>query len=86
MGRQHFWRDNSQNEIDLLLNIGGKLRPIEIKSGMTYRNDCFKQLDWFSKVADVPLSKPTVIYGGEDTQPIGDHFLMSWRAVASLAG
>lgn len=81
-----FWRDNSQNEIDLLLNIGGKLRPIEIKSGMTYRNDYFKQLDWFSKVADVPLSKPTVIYGGEDTQPIGDHFLMSWRAVASLAG
>ncbi|MCI4646727.1 DUF4143 domain-containing protein [Phaeodactylibacter sp.] len=79
-----FWRDNSQHEIDLLLNVGGQLRPIEIKSGTTFRNEYFKQLDWFSKVADVPLFKPTVIYGGEDTQPVGDHFLMSWREVDSL--
>ncbi|MEQ8706854.1 MAG: ATP-binding protein [Phaeodactylibacter sp.] len=79
-----FWRDNSQHEIDLLLNVGGQIRPIEIKSGTTYRNDYFKQLDWFSKTADVPLFQPTVIYGGEDSQPIGDHFLMSWREVGSL--
>ncbi len=79
-----FWRDNSQHEIDLLLNVGGQLQPIEIKSGTTYRNDFFKQLDWFSKVVNVPLFQPTVIYGGEDNQPVGDHFLMSWRAVANL--
>ncbi|KGE89293.1 MAG: hypothetical protein ACE362_20615 [Phaeodactylibacter xiamenensis] len=68
----------------MLLNVGGQIRPIEIKSGTTYRNDYFKQLDWFSKTADVPLFQPTVIYGGEDSQPIGDHFLMSWREVGSL--
>lgn len=88
MGRRRsldsFWRDNSQHKIDLLLNVGGQLQPIEIKSGMTYRNDYFKQLEWFSKTADVPLLQPTVIYGGEDTQPIGGHFLMSWREVGSL--
>lgn len=80
-----FWRDNARHEIDLLLSLGGQLRPVEIKSGMTYRNDFFKQLDWFSGVADVPLRLPTVVYGGDDSHPIGENNLMSWRAVGTLA-
>ncbi|MEM1327466.1 MAG: ATP-binding protein [Bacteroidota bacterium] len=79
-----FWRDNAQHEIGLLLNVGGQLQPIEIKSGRTYRSDFFKQLNWFSKIADVPLYQPTVIYGGDDTQTINDQVLMSWRAVSRL--
>lgn len=79
-----FWRDNAQHEIDLLLNVGGQLQPIEIKSGMTYRSNFFSQLNWFNRIADVPLYQPTVIYGGDDTQAIGEQFLMSWRAVDTL--
>ena len=79
-----FWRDNAQHEIDLLLNVKGQLRPVEIKSGMTYRQDFFQQLDWFSKVADVPLYKPTVVYGGEDSQSIKEAFLLSWRETEKL--
>ena len=80
-----FWRDNAQHEVDLLLNVGGGLRPVEIKSGMTYRNDFFKSLNWFSGVADVPLSQPTVVYGGEDSQSVGENYLLSWREVEHLA-
>ena len=80
-----FWRDNAQHEVDLLLNVGGGLRPVEIKSGMTYRNDFFKSLDWFSGVADVPLSQPTVVYGGEDSQSVGENYLLSWREIEHLA-
>ena len=79
-----FWRDNAQHEIDPLLDVGGLLRPVEIKSGTTYRNDFFKQLTWFNGVADVPLGQPTVVYGGDDTQPIGDNYLLSWRKVDTL--
>ncbi|MEM6318049.1 MAG: ATP-binding protein [Bacteroidota bacterium] len=80
-----FWRDKSQHEIDLLLNIGGQLQPVEIKSGTTFRNDYFKQLNWFSQTADIPLLQPTVVYGGEDSQPVGNQYLLSWRKVATLA-
>ena len=31
-----FYRDNSGNEIDLIINNGGKLTLIEVKSGTTY--------------------------------------------------
>lgn len=79
-----FWRDNTQHEIDLLIDTGGELRPVEIKSGTTYRNDFFKQLTWFTGVADVPLGQPTVVYGGDDTQPIGDNYLLSWRKTDAL--
>ena len=81
----YFWRDNSQHEIDILLNIGGQLRPIEVKSGMTYRSDFFKQLNWFRDIADVPLTRPTVVYAGYDSQPVGDNFLLSWRETEDLS-
>lgn len=80
-----FWRDNAQHEIDLILSAGGQLQPIEIKSGMTYRSDFFNQLNWFTGIADVPLTQPTVVYAGDASQSIGDHYLLSWRRVKELA-
>jgi predicted AAA+ superfamily ATPase len=80
-----FWRDSSQHEIDLLLNLGTALRPIEIKAGMTYRSDYFRQLRWFAPVSEVPLREPTVIYGGEESRLSGEEQLMSWRDVHLLA-
>ena len=45
-----FWRDHTGNEIDLLLDRGEELHPIEIKSGQTVATDAFKGLkkwrDW----------------------------------------
>jgi len=81
-----FWRDNAQHEIDLLLNVGGNLRPVEIKSGMTFRPDFFKQLAWFQGIVDIPLVQPTVIYGGDDSQWIGENRLLSWREVHEVVG
>lgn len=81
-----FWRDHAQHEIDLLINVAGNLRPVEIKSGMTFRNDFFKQLDWFKGIVDIPLVQPTVVYGGDESQRIGENRLLSWQAVPELAG
>lgn len=75
----HFWRDNAQHEIDLLLTIGGQLRPVEIKSSATYSPKFTKQLNWLAGVADVPLTQPTVLYGGEQTENVKDALLLSWR-------
>jgi predicted AAA+ superfamily ATPase len=80
-----YWRDNAQHKIDMLLAHRGLLRAVEIKSSATFRKTFFKQLDWFGRIADVPLDRPTVVYGGEGDEQIQDYRLLSWRRVAELA-
>lgn len=61
-----FWRDNVGHEIDLLMQNGDMLTPIEIKSGQTITNDYFKGLDFWQKIN--PESNGYIIYGGNSKQ------------------
>ena len=63
----NFYRDSNGNEIDLLLNYGPDIFPIEVKSGMTLNRDYFKGLKSFSKLFQLPLGA-ALIYGGEEEQ------------------
>jgi predicted AAA+ superfamily ATPase len=63
----HFYRDSNGNEVDLVINYGPDLFPVEIKSGMTVNKDYFKGLKAFAKVFDTPLGAG-LVYGGEETQ------------------
>ncbi len=60
----YFWRDSKGHEIDLIADYGGRLMPIEIKSGQTLNRDFFKSLEyWLNLAGDKSLS-PTLVYGG----------------------
>ena len=64
-----FWRDSSQNEVDVIIETGSKIEAIEIKSGKTINNSFFKGLDYFSKQK---LNKEKIglnlVYGGNENQ------------------
>lgn len=62
----YFFRDNTGNEIDLLVEEQGKLFPIEIKSGQTITNDYFKGLHFWNKISGTLGG--TVIYAGHSAQ------------------
>lgn len=63
-----FYRDSNGNEVDLVLEIGPDLFPVEIKSATTIAPDFFKGLNAFSKVIPAaPLSRG-LIYGGTEQQ------------------
>ena len=64
----HFWRDSNGNEVDLLIETGGKLMPIEIKSGQTINRDYFKGLERWTALAGDMARNPTLIYAGDDRQ------------------
>jgi predicted AAA+ superfamily ATPase len=64
-GNLYFWRDRSGNEIDLLVEKGEKLRPIEIKFGQTINQDYFKGLHKWISLAGTAAVNPTLIYGGK---------------------
>lgn len=62
----YYWRDNHQNEVDLLQEKEGKLTAIEIKSSETYHSDFLKGLKYFRKLA--PESEFKLIYAGSINQ------------------
>lgn len=62
----YFWRDSTGNEIDIVIDKGTSLYPVEIKSGKTVTPDYFKNLDFWNKIAGT--TGGTVIYGGNQLQ------------------
>lgn len=80
----YYWRDAKGHEIDLILDLGGKLLPIEIKSGRTFSREFFKNLDWWRKVANIPLLESYVIYGGEQDWQLEQGMLLSWRNMHAM--
>lgn len=63
--RIYFYRDRSQNEIDLIWQSGRSLIPIEIKLGKTYRSEFTKGLIYFEKLAPQRVLYGYIIYTGE---------------------
>jgi len=44
----YFWRDGKGNEVDLLIEAGPDVMPVEIKAGATISRDFFKGLHSFA--------------------------------------
>jgi len=79
----YFWRDRLGNEIDLVCETGGKLHPIEIKSGATVGSDWSAPLQAWRKLAGAEAGTGSVFYGGDEAQPAGEGVqVLPWHAVA----
>ncbi|MFV7234132.1 ATP-binding protein [Flavobacterium sp. ZB4R12] len=61
-----FWRDHSQNEVDVIIESGMQLDAIEIKSGKTINQNFFKGLDFFKSLNE--KTNLHLIYGGVENQ------------------
>jgi predicted AAA+ superfamily ATPase len=76
----YFWRDNSGNEIDCLIESGQKLFPVEIKSGTTITGDWLKGIKYFQKLSgNVIPENSFLIYGGLENQIRSDCNVISWK-------
>lgn len=76
----YFWRDKSGREIDLILDEGGRLLPIEIKAGKTYQASFAKNLLYWMKL--VGLENAKVIYRGDDNFVFSNGIdTMNWRSI-----
>ncbi len=79
----YYFRDKQGFEIDLILNQGRRLLPVEIKGGMTYDFSFAKGLQRFSKLAKNTFT-PTVIYAGDAEPDVqGIHF-RNFRNIADI--
>jgi len=61
----HFWRDSTGHEIDVLIEQGEHLIPLEVKSGQTVAGDFFSGLRYWRGLVGDPSSPAALVYGGD---------------------
>ena len=74
----YFWRDGKGNEVDLLVENGPEIAPVEIKSGATITDDYFKGLRTFTGKLSRQPKTSALVYAGAEQQKRSD--LTVWRA------
>lgn len=80
-GKDHhlfFFRDNHGLEVDLLFQLGHRLKPMEIKLSATYSADFGRKLRKFIELIGERSLRPEIIFTGEAKQTVNDVILRPW--------
>ncbi|MDF1654144.1 MAG: ATP-binding protein [Coxiellaceae bacterium] len=79
----YFWRDNHGNEVDVIVDRGDQLIPIEVKSGLTINTDYFKGLKYWQALNE-NQSDAWLVYAGDETQQRSVAHVLAWLAIFDL--
>lgn len=80
-----FWRDSTGNEVDVLIDCGQTLEPLEIKSGQTISKDSLSGLLKWTALAGNSAGRARLVYGGNEHQERQETDVLPWSEVADLA-
>lgn len=78
-----FWRDNTGNEVDIIIDKGEVMEPLEIKSGQTITADSFAGLRKFCALAGETAGRARLVYGGDEHQERQDVDIIPWTDAGS---
>lgn len=79
-----FWRDSNGNEVDLIVEQGINLMPIEIKSGRTLTHESFAGLEKWRALAGKKAVVPALIYGGDESYTQKGIKVVGWKECGQL--
>jgi predicted AAA+ superfamily ATPase len=82
----YFWRDSNGNEVDLIVEQGSSLMPIEIKSGKTVTKEAFAGLNKWRTLAGDTAVNPTLVYGGTDVYSQNGIRVAGWEKAGKING
>ncbi len=78
----YYWRDKTGHEIDVVVDSGNKLLPIEIKSGKTANAEFFKNIDYWCNLSG--SEKSILLYAGEQNQKRSNgKEILNWKSLIS---
>lgn len=80
----YFWRDNTGNEIDCIVDESQYPVPVEIKSGKTVATDFFKNINYWDKTTETSQAPRYLVYGGDEDQSWPQAQVLTWKAAGSL--
>ena len=73
-----FWRDAAGHEIDVLLDAGDRLIPIEVKSGRTVAADAVAALEWWTSIPANPNRGGVLVHGGAGSFDLKGFRVLPW--------
>ncbi len=73
-----FWRDSHGREVDLVIDLGTRRIPIEVKAGSTVASDFLKGLDRYVEMSGD--REGVLIYGGGQSYRRQRHHIRAWFA------
>jgi hypothetical protein len=79
-----FWRDSKGLEVDLVLDDGNSLKPVEIKSGQTIVPDFMTSIRKWCEISGTP-NRPAWLVGGTTGHTNGNIAIVPWSELATLA-
>ncbi len=63
----YFWRDQTGHEVDIVIDAGMRLVPVEIKSAETLSQDLFRGLRYYLSLSGSAARTGVLVYGGRDS-------------------
>jgi predicted AAA+ superfamily ATPase len=81
----YFWRNSKGDEIDLVIDRGEELIPVEIKSGRTLNTDFFRGLERW-RVLSSTDSEGYLVYGGDVESRNRSTVIIPWQRAGTTPG
>lgn len=74
----YFWRDTGGHEVDILVDLGTRLVPFEIKSGKTVASDMLDGLAWWTGLDANPNEGGVLVHGGTRAEKRRGFVIRPW--------
>ena len=74
----YFWRDATGHTVDVLMDAGNRLIPMEVKSGRTVSPDALAGLEWWTSLPDNPNRRGVLVHGGDDSYSLRGFRVAPW--------
>jgi predicted AAA+ superfamily ATPase len=81
----YYFRDNHGLEIDLLMDFGDRIVPIEVKIGQTVNQEFFRSLDEYGKL-NQKAWPGILVYGGKESYVENGRLILGYRDLPLLMG
>ncbi|WP_419860221.1 ATP-binding protein [Candidatus Palauibacter sp.] len=78
----YFWRDATGHEIDVLIDAGDRLIPVEVKSGRTVPPDAVAALKWWTSIPSNPNRGGVLVHGGTEHFDLDGFRVLPWFLAA----
>ena len=80
----YFFRDKHGMEIDLLVDKGSQIEPIEIKSSSSFNSDFLSGIKYFNELTKPKVSTGTLIYSGETSWDIQNIKILNYKDILKI--
>ncbi len=74
----YHWRDTSGHEIDILIDTGERIIPVEVKSGQTVAADAVNTLAWWTAIPSNPNQGGVLVHGGTESFNFKGFQVLPW--------